>query len=76
MVSSKKGRIQCSLKIDINQIKQATSVNNRVTTITDDARCNQEIKRRIALAKSSFSRLENILKNKKLKMKTRLRILN
>ena len=76
MVISKKGGIPCSLKINNNQIEQATSINYLGTTITDDARGEQEIKRRIALAKSTFSKLENILKNKKMKMKTRLRVLN
>ena len=76
MVISKKGGIPCSLQINNNQIEQATSVNYLGTTITDDARGEQEIKRRIALAKSTFSKLENILKNKKMKMKTKLRVLN
>ena len=74
MVISKKGGIPCSLKINNNQIKQ--SVNYLGTTITDDARGKQIIERRIALAKSTFSKLKNILKNKKLQMKRRLLVLN
>ena len=76
MVISNKRGIPCSLKINNNQIKQATSVNYLGTTIPDDARGEQEIKRRVALAKSTFPKLGNILKNKKLKMKSRLRVLN
>ena len=44
--------------------------------LTDDARCLKEIKRRIILAKSAFTKLENILKNVNMSMTTRMRVLN
>ena len=42
--------------------------------ITEDARCETEIKRRIALAKSAFSKLVNILTNRTMSMMTRIRV--
>ena len=47
-----------------------------VSTITEDARCMKEIKRRIVLAKSVFSKLSNILRNTSLSMRTRMWVLN
>ena len=37
--------------------------------------CLNEVKRRIAVAKSTFSRLDNILRNRSLSMKVRIRVL-
>ena len=44
--------------------------------ITEDARCVNEVKRRIAVAKSTFSKLDNILRNRSLSMKVRFRVLD
>ena len=44
--------------------------------IAEDARCDVEIKRRIAFAKSAFKKLDNILRNCKMSMATRLRVLD
>jgi len=43
--------------------------------ITEDARCVNEVKRRIAVAKSIFSKLDNILRNRSLSMKVRFQVL-
>ena len=44
--------------------------------ITEEARCETEIKRRVALAKSAFSKLGKILTNRTMSMWTRIRVLN
>ncbi len=57
-------------------IQQVSSFNYLGSTLTDDARYVREIKRRIALAKSAFGKLDNILRNCKMTLNTRLRVLN
>ena len=53
-------------------IKQVSAFNYLGSTITEDARCMKEIKRRIVLAKLAFSELNNILRNTSLSMRTRM----
>ena len=76
MVVSKKNDIpRCSLIVKDQIIKQVSAFNYLGSTITEDARCMKEIKRRIVLAKSAFSKLSNILRNTSLSMRTRMRVL-
>ena len=76
MVVSKKRDIpRCSLKVKDQIINQVSTFNYLGTTITEDARCMKEIKKRIVLAKSVFSKLNNILRNTSLSMRTRMRVL-
>ena len=76
VISKKKEAPKCHIKIRDNTIKQVSAFNYLGSTITDDSRSTREIKRRIALAKSAFSKLEKILRNRTLRMETRLRVLN
>ena len=77
VVATKKKQIpRCVLKVKNQTIKQVSSFNYLGSTITEDARCEKEIKRRITIAKSAFSKLDKILRNVSLSMKTRLRVLN
>ena len=76
LVVSKKSSPKCNLKLKEQTIKQVSSFNYLGSMITEDARCETEIKRRIALAKSAFSKLGKILKNQTMCMRTRIRVLN
>ena len=77
MVVSKKNDIsRCSLKVKDQIIMQVSAFNYLGSTITEDARYMKEIKRRIVLAKSAFSKLNNILRNTSLSMRTRMQVLN
>jgi len=76
LVISKRESPVCTLKVGDQTITQVTSFNYLGSLITEDARCVKEIKRRVALAKSAFSKLEKILTNRKLSMRTRIRVLN
>ena len=77
LVATKKKQIpKCVLKVKKQTIKQVSSFNYLGSTITEDARCDKEIKRRITIAKSAFSKLDKILRNVSLSMKIRLRMLN
>ena len=72
IVSKKKDIPRCSLKVKDQIIKQVSAFNYLGSTITEEARCMKEIKRRIVLAKSAFSKLNNILRNTSLNMRTRM----
>jgi len=77
LVATKRKQIpRCLLKVKNQNIKQVSSFNYLGSTISEDARCVNEIKRRIILAKSAFSKLDKILRNVSLSMKTRLRVLD
>ena len=77
MVVSKKRDIpRCSLKVKDQITNQVSAFNYLGSTITEDARCMKEIKKRIVLAKSAFSKLNNILRNTSLSMRTRMWVLN
>ena len=71
VVSKKKDIPRCSLKVKDQIIKQVSAFNYLGSTITEDARWMKEIKR-IVLAKSAFSKLNNILRNTSLSMRTRM----
>ena len=57
-ISKKKEAPTCNLKVKDNIIKQVSAFNYLGSTMTEDSRCVWEVKRRIALAKSAFSKLE------------------
>ena len=71
LVVSKKSSPKCYLKLKEQIIKQVSSFNFLGSMITEDARCETEIKRRIA-----FSKLGKILTNRTMSMRTRIRALN
>ena len=76
VISKKKEAPTCNLKVKDKTIKQVSAFNYLGSTMTEDSRCASEVKRRIALAKSAFSKLEKILRNRTLGLKTRLRVLH
>ena len=76
VISKKKEAPTCNLKVKDKIIKQVSAFNYLGSTVTEDSRCVSEVKRRITLAKSAFSKLENILRNRTLGMETRLRVLH
>ena len=71
VVSKKKDIPRCSLKVKDQIIKQVSAFNYLGSIITEDARCMKEIKG-IVLAKSAFSKLNNILRNTSFSMRTRM----
>ena len=68
-VISKFNTEQCNLKIGEETIEKVDSFNYISTLITADGRSEKEIRGKIGMAKTIFQ-------NRKLPLKTRLRILN
>ena len=58
VISKKKEAPTCNLKVKDKTIKQVSAFTYLGSTMTEDSRCVSEVKRRIALAKSAFSKLE------------------
>ena len=65
----------CNITINNTSIKQANSFIYLGSTITSDARCITEIRKRIGIAKTSFQKMRTLLCNIKINMKTRMRAL-
>ena len=76
MVISKKGQIPtCNSSCKGEKIKQTHQYKYLGFLITSDARCDIEIKKRIAIAKEAFNRMNPILKNRNISMSTKMRTL-
>ena len=76
MVISKKESPRCDLRIRDAHIKQVQKFNYLGSVVTSDDRCNTEIKKRIGMAKDTFQKLEKVLRNHKIAMKTKKRVLD
>ncbi|KAG1697227.1 LINE-1 retrotransposable element ORF2 protein [Nymphon striatum] len=65
MVVTKQERAEeIKVKLDEYQLEQVDKFIYLGQTITNDGRCEEEIKKRIAIAKNQFSRMKNVLTNK------------
>ena len=59
-----------------NTVEQFQYFNYLGSYITSDGRCTKEIRRRTNLARSAFEKMGKIFKDRKISIKTKLRILN
>ena len=75
-VINKKEGSRCDLRIGDAHIKQVQKFNYRGSVITSDGRYDTENKKRIGMAKDTFQKLEKILRNHKLAMETKKRVLD
>ena len=77
MVVSKKLDVpDCQLTVGEREIKQVEKFSYLGSLITSDGRSDSEIKKRIGMSKAIFEKMGKILKNRKLSMKTKLRVLD
>ena len=58
-----------------NRIKQVDTFKYFGFTITPDARCDTEIKKRIALSKDTFTKMKSIFTNRNIKVYTKINTL-
>ena len=63
------------LLLKVKKIKQVKQFKYLGYISTSDGKCTTEIKRRIAIAKDSFHKMSQILKNINISMKTMIRVL-
>ena len=62
------------INVDGRTIDQVKKFKYLGQQITEDGRCDSEVKARIAIARSSFIKLKDVLTSKKLKLTTRKRL--
>ena len=75
MVSKEENIPNLNLQLNNEKVKQVNKFNYLGSTITTDGRSLDEIKKRIAIAKSSFQKMRTILTNLKINLKVRLKVL-
>ena len=75
MIISKRECNKSNLRIGNTALKQAQKYIYLGSLITQNGKCDEEIKRRIAMAKSNFVKLEHVLKNRKIGLELRKLIL-
>ena len=73
VVSKKRNSPKINIAIDGEQIEQVASYVYLGSLITDDGRCEKEIKRRIMIARSTFTNMRTLLSCRGINLKTRLR---
>jgi hypothetical protein len=76
MVMSKETKSKtCQLIINGERVKQVEGFSYLGSMITEDGRCEKEIRRRIGIAKQAFQNMKSILTNNHISKETRLRVL-
>ena len=75
-ISKKSVSPMCSLDIDGIKIKQAEKFEYLGSLVTSDAKSDQEIKRRIRIAKTAFKGMFNVLTARDINNQTKLRLIN
>lgn len=75
IVTKKNDKPKISTSIDGTDIEQVTDFPYLGQKITEDGRCEEEIKRRISIAKTTFSKMTKVLTSRKITLDTRKRIL-
>ena len=74
VVSKRNERVRCDLDLDGCRIKQVDQFCYLGSWITSDGRCNREIEYRIGEAKRGFDEMKSLLKNRKLSLQSRKRM--
>ena len=75
VITKKESVLKCRITIRGEMVKQVNNFKYLGSNITSDGRCVSEVKCHIAQAKRAFVELDNILKNKKMTIRTRMRVL-
>ena len=74
MVISRRGEVpRSNIRIDGSMVEQVDRFNYLGSLISSNGRCEDEIKRRINIAKSAYNRIKKLITNKKMSVHTRKR---
>ena len=65
-----------TINVDGEALDQVKSYQYLGQIVTDDGRCDTEIKRRIGIAKTSFVKMKDVLTSKRMMLSTRKRLLH
>ena len=75
VISRNENKPKVNIKVDGTAVVQVGIFNYLRQTVSDDGRCVHEIKKRIETAKTTFSKMKDVLKSTKIPLHTRKRIL-
>ena len=75
VVSKERQPPTCNLICNGTGIEQVNSFNYLGSMLTSDGRCEKEIRRRIGMAKTSFNQMSPVLKDRKLSIPLKVRLL-
>ena len=75
IITKKENKPNINITIDGTDIEQVTNFPYLGQKMTEDGRCEEEIKRRISIAKTTFSKMTKVLTSRKIPLNTRKRIL-
>ena len=75
MVISKGGAPTCNISVGNEPIQQVNKFKYLGSTITEDSRCESEIKERIGIARSAFIKMRNVISNRHVRVATRIRVI-
>ena len=75
VISRNENKPKVNIKVDGTAVEQIGNFNYLGQTVSDDGRCVDEIKKTIGIAKTTFSKMKDILKSTKIPLTTRKRIL-
>ena len=68
-------RPTCKITVHCNTLEQVDRFVYLGSLFTSDGRCEQDVRQRIAIAKSAFTSLEKVLKKRNINIQLRCRIL-
>ena len=75
LISKNENKPKVNIKVDGTAVEEVGSFGYLGQTVSDDGRCVDEIKKRIGIAKNTFSKMKDVLKSTKIPFNTRKRIL-
>jgi len=75
VITKKKIVPRCEIIVENNLITQVKKFNYLGSVVTEDGRCDTEVRRRIGMAKDAFQKMKSILRNTKINMPTKIRVL-
>ena len=75
IITKKEDKPSINITIDGTEIEQVTHFPYLGQRMTEDGRCEEEIKRRINIAKTTFSKMSKVLTSRNIPLTTRERIL-
>ena len=75
VISRNESKPKVHIEVDGTAVEQVGSFNYLSQTVSDDGRCVGEIKERIGITKTIFSKMRDVLKSTKIPLNTRKRIL-
>ena len=76
MISNQDQSQPVSFAVDGVNLEQISSFQYLGSTLSDDAKCVSEIKKRVAMGREVFMKMSNLLKDRQMPMKLRVRLLN